>query len=129
MNHSSTTLCLADGSTLVFPYNLQNNLPLMLPTPTRTVGLTFEDACILGDGFSAWTFMSVADETNQNLNASQKELLIWHWKLGHANFQWIQTLCHHSNSDSKHCVVPTKFDKTSSCLAPKCAACMLGKQA
>ena len=129
MNHSSTTLCLADGSTLVFPYNSQSNLPLMLPTPTRTVGLTFEDACVLGDGFSARTFMSVADETNQNLTASQKELLIWYWKLGHANFQWIQTLCRHSNSDSKRCVLPTRFNKTSSCPAPKCAACMLGKQA
>ena len=118
-----------DGSTLVFPYNLQNNLPLMLPTTTRTVGLTFEDACVLGDGFSARTFMSVADETNQNLTASQKELLIWHWKLGHANFQWIQTLCRHSTSDSKRCVLPTKFNKTSSCPAPKCVACMLGKQA
>ena len=129
MNHSNTMLCLADGSTLVFPYNSQNNLPLMLPTTSRNVGLTFEDACVLGDGFSARTFMSVADETNQNLTASQKELLIWHWKLGHANFQWIQTLCRHSNPDSKRCVLPTKFNKTSSCPAPKCAACMLGKQA
>ena len=129
MNHSNTTLTLADGSTLVFPYNSQNNLPLMLPSPNRNVGLTFEDACILGDGFSARNFMSVADETNQNLTASQKELLVWHWKLGHANFQWIQTLCRHSTTDTKRCVLPTKFDKTSSCPAPKCAACMLGKQA
>ena len=118
MNHNSTMLSLADGSTLVFPYNSQNNLPLMLPSPSHNVGLTFEDACVLGDGFSARTFLSVADETNQNLTASQKELLIWHWKLGHANFQWIQTLCRHSNSDSKRCVLPTKLDKTSSCPAP-----------
>ena len=41
----------------------------------------------------------------------------------------IQTLCRHSTSDSKHCVLPTKFNKTSSCPAPKCATCMLGKQA
>ena len=128
MNHSNTTLSLADGSTLVFPYNSHNNLPLMLPSPTRNVGLTFEDACVLGDGYSVRNFMSVADETNQNLTASQKELLIWHWKLGHANFQWIQTLCRHPTSDSPRCVLPTKLAKTSSCPAPKCAACMLGKQ-
>ena len=101
----------------------------MLPSPSHNVGLTFEDACILGDGFSARTFLSVADETNQNLTASQKELLTWHWKLGHANFQWIQTLCRHPTSDSKRCILPTKLAKTSSFPAPKCAACMLGKQA
>ena len=53
LDHSSTMLSLADGSTLVFPYNSQNNLPLMLPSPSHNVGLTFEDACVLGDGFSA----------------------------------------------------------------------------
>ena len=88
LNHSSTTLSLADGSTLVFPYNSQNNLPLMLPSPSHNVNVdrAFDDACVLGDGFSARTFLSVADETNQNLTVSQKELLIWHWKLGHANY-------------------------------------------
>jgi len=29
---------------------------------------------------------------NENIPASQKELFKWHWKLGHANFKWIQKL-------------------------------------
>ena len=35
----------------------------------------------------------VPTESNQNLTSVQKELLLWHWKLGHANLQWIQTQC------------------------------------
>jgi hypothetical protein len=33
------------------------------------------------------SFLSVANETNQSLMASQEKLLLWHWKLGHAGFQ------------------------------------------
>jgi hypothetical protein len=28
-------------------------------------------------------------KVNQNITAAQKELLKWHWRLGHANFQWL----------------------------------------
>jgi hypothetical protein len=28
--------------------------------------------------------LTVADEVNHNLTAARKELLLWHWKLGHA---------------------------------------------
>ena len=80
-----------------------------------------------------WSHKFVPQFNNSYLNQfssiSGGNCISWHWKLGHANFQWIQTLCRHSNSDSKRCVLPTKLDKTSSCPAPKCAACMLGKQA
>ena len=128
LDHSSTTLQLSDGSLLQFPYNSNNNPPLMLPAEPHHLGLTFDDATTLGDGHSVHNYMSVADESNQNLTSAQKELLLWHWKLGHANFQWIQTLCHELTTNSCHCVLVTKHPKASSCLLPKCAACMLGKQ-
>jgi hypothetical protein len=65
----------------------------MLPTVTQTMaGLTFEDRQYLLQPNLLCSFLSVADKTNQNLTASQKELLLWHWKLGHAGFQWIQHL-------------------------------------
>jgi hypothetical protein len=54
--------------------------------------LTFADAVALGDENELSTLMSVADETNQNLSLAQKELLLWHWKMGHANQSWIQHL-------------------------------------
>ena len=72
--------------------------------------------------------MSVADESNQNLTSVQKELLLWHWKLGHANLQWIQTVCREPTTNSRRFMLETRHPKTSSCVLPKCAACMLGKQ-
>ena len=128
LDHSSTTLELSDGYLLQFPYNSNNNLPLMLPAEPHHLGLTFDDATTFGDGHSVHTYMSVADESNQNLTSAKKELLLWHWKLGHANLQWIQTLCPEPTTNSRRCALVTKHPKASSCLLPKCAACMLGKQ-
>lgn len=62
----------------------------MLPDWQPVAGLTFQDNHTLGN--SNLLNLSVADKTNQNLTPGQKELLKWHWKLGHANFKWIQQL-------------------------------------
>ena len=32
------------------------------------------------------------DDNNYNLSKHEKELLLWHYRLGHAGFAWIQTL-------------------------------------
>jgi hypothetical protein len=58
--------------------------------PQPMVGLTHLDITTISN--SAVAFLNVTDEVNQNLTASQKELLLWHWRLGHAHFQWIQML-------------------------------------
>merc|ERR1712153_270816 len=50
---------------------------------------TLETTISSGD-FS--TFL--ADIENPNLSPSQKELLVWHWKLGHVNMPRIQRLMH-----------------------------------
>jgi hypothetical protein len=130
-NAKRSVLTLADGSQLEFPYNPGSNLPLMLPDRTKTpVGFTFEDKATftaLGDR----AFMSVADESNQNITASQKELLKWHWKLGHANFNWIQRLAAHSKLAPDGMSLPilrTKTPSVSSCPAPLCSACQMAKQ-
>ncbi len=84
-NTHRTVLTLANGSKLESPDNSGSNLPIMLPDWKPAVGFTYEDRI----GFSAGAeliFLSVADESNQNLMASQKELLRWHWRQGHANF-------------------------------------------
>ena len=61
----------------------------MVPSMGLLLSLTFE-ACVLGHEHSVSISMSVADETNKNLMAPQKELLLWHCHLGYANMQWIQ---------------------------------------
>ena len=127
-DHSSTTLQLHNDSLLQFPYNANNNLPLMLQPEPHHIGLTFDDATTLSDGHSVHNYMSVADESNQNLTSAQKELFLWHRKLRHANLQWIQTLCQQFTTSSCRFVLETHHPKMSSCVLPKCAACMLGKQ-
>ncbi len=77
-------LTLADGTSLEFPYNNGSNLPLMLPDHQVHIGATRIDRNFLRSAECLSTFLSVTHKTNQNINASQKELLLWHWKLGHA---------------------------------------------
>jgi hypothetical protein len=77
------------------------------------------------------SFLSIADETNQNLTASQKELLLWHWKLGHADFQWIQHLTstpHEPIDGIEYPILKSKQPRILSCPAPLCTACQLSKQ-
>ena len=36
--------------------------------------------------------LCVTDEANQNMSGTQKELLKWHFKLGHMGFAWVQSI-------------------------------------
>jgi hypothetical protein len=87
VNSTGTSLELADGSMLEFPYNRGSNLPMILPVISTRVGLTYEDAKALGNIHDLRVLLSVAEQTNQNLTTSQRELLLIHWKLGHPHFQ------------------------------------------
>jgi hypothetical protein len=89
VDHQRTELTLHDGSTLTFPF-ADNNIPFMLTDWQPIVGITFQDCSTMTD--TKIVGMSVADETNQNLSPKQKELLRWHWKLGHCHFGWVQRL-------------------------------------
>ena len=51
------------------------------------------DGQVLSNSKILNTIISVIEQTNQNLTASQKELLFLHQKLGHINLQWTQRLC------------------------------------
>jgi hypothetical protein len=74
-----SVLILADETELEFPHNPGSNLPLMLLAEKDRgfVGVTYEDAVALGDSsLLNGMFLSVADETNQNLTGSSRELLL-----------------------------------------------------
>jgi hypothetical protein len=123
---------LKDGTTMYFPYNRGSNLPLMLTRSTPMVGLTVHDAEFLHSYERVSACLSVADETNQNLTASQRELLLWHHRLAHANLQWIQWLAatpRDRNSNQPGPLLETKEPKVSSCPLPLCAPCQVAKQA
>jgi hypothetical protein len=79
---------LPDATILRFPYASGSNLPIMFTTQEHNiVGLTYYDLHQLSDPVVTSTYITVADETNQNLTAAQKELLLWHWRLGHIHFK------------------------------------------
>lgn len=69
-----------DNSICTFFHHRDNNLPMAFQDPQYEFGLEF------GSFTSTDVKLSVADEMNQNLTKAQKELLLWHWKLGHAGF-------------------------------------------
>jgi len=67
----------------------------------------------------------VTDEENQNLSHAQKELLHWHYKLGHVHMDWLQRLMQVREGEEQP-ILPTR-NKASSCSIPICAACQYGK--
>lgn len=124
-------LTLKEGTTMQFPYNAGSNLPLMLTKKKQlTVGLTYEDISYLAQKLSVLINLSVADEVNQNITAAQKELLVTHWKAGHANFGWIQALSAYPRAEQRQDLpfFQMKHAKASSCQHPLCAACQIAKQ-
>jgi len=129
INKDTTLLTLPNGKQLTFPFFLGNNLPMDVePTPT---GLSFED---LHEVASKLIAISVVDETNANLTSEKKELLGWHWKLGHIGFDWLRRLMRPRNVDNDpndpkflKPVILTNFAQTRSCPDPLCAACQIAR--
>jgi len=131
--HNKLILKLPEGGTLEFPYNTGNNLPLMLKSialgqSTPKAGLQYADVLALSNADLLATYLSVSDQTNQNITASQKELLLLHHKLGHINLQWVQRLCSKPTSVNRIQVLSTKHPNISTVEKPICTACQFAKQ-
>ena len=117
LNHNAVSLHLSQQKTLEFPFNPSSNLPLMLladhlsfltaffaPSGLQSSLTSHEsavrdsplfesmDALIKENDLSAL----LVDESNSNLSKAQKELLVWHWKLGHVDMKRLQSLMHPS---------------------------------
>jgi hypothetical protein len=96
-------------------------------TPSTVVGLSYHDVNFMFD--SATTYLTVADETNQNLTSPQKELMLWHWRLVHINFEWVQMLTAQPRDKAFLPSINTKQPTVSWCPIPLCMACQMAKQA
>jgi hypothetical protein len=134
MDKDKLSFITAEGVELQFPYHPCSNLPLM-----------FTDHLAVEAGFTADHFQMLAEmddrqkdyfrqlcHNNHNLSKPQKELLLWHSRLSHAGFRWIQDLMHVQKSveegdESVPAVIPTKISGTAHCDRPLCAACQLSK--
>ena len=85
--------CLENGLILHAHLCPQSRLPLLPFVPNDTPTSFWCDAFAYSVADVAQTKLILSSE-NQNLSSSQKELLLWHQHLSHANLTWIQTLMH-----------------------------------
>ncbi len=79
------------------------------------------------------SFPCVGGLKNKNLLMPQKELHLWHWKLG-IGMQRLQAMMQNrifedpfGRSQCHPPIIKTKFASTSSCAIPKCQSCELAK--
>jgi hypothetical protein len=79
------------------------------------------------------SFPCVGGLANENLSHSQKELLLWHWRLG-VGMQRIQAMMRNrtfedpfGRSQVHPPIIKAKFASTSSCTIPKCQSCELAR--
>jgi hypothetical protein len=110
------------SQSVVFPYSNTNNLPIAHEANV---------AALLVPDFAPFTdqaiYAAVTDEANQNLTCAQKELLLWHWRLGHAGFDWIKQLFSPLPNGRGTILTSAKGDVTR-CQNPLCAACLFARQ-
>ena len=88
-DRSSLTLVTLDGTELQFPYQYGNNLPFMMldwDTYANQPSLNSARAFELQSDRTIIETNQTLHETNWNLSKPQKELMLWHNRLGHASF-------------------------------------------
>ena len=84
-------VCLANGMILHAHLCPRSCLPLLPFVPEIDHHSFWADAFAYSADDVATT-KSILGSANQNLSGSQKELLLWHQRLSHANLAWIQSL-------------------------------------
>ena len=79
------------------------------------------------------SFPCVGSLANENLSSAQRELLLWHWRLG-IGMQRIQAMMRNrtfedpfGRSQVHPPIIKSKFASTSSCAIPKCQSCELAR--
>ena len=129
LDKDGCTLQLPDGDKISVSFNPHNNLPMLSPVVASDSLFSFNT--ITQSSINE----SIASESNQNITSNQKELLVWHWRLGHIGMNWLQSLMKQrtfvdmtgGNKTVNKAIISTKHSTTSKCAQPKCAGCLLGK--
>ena len=128
------------GTRFKCPIDPRSNLPVALAkTPCHNGDCNFGDPVEDQEQRCSIATMSVFDETNQNITVAQKELLLWHNRLGHLGFAHVQKLmlpvvAASSPTDSpsskpetnEPCIVP-KHPTARTCKPPLCTACQIAR--
>ena len=131
MSDDGIRLRTASKDLMFFPYNCCNNLPIMLPDWTESHP-QLDDHDVHGLVEHIDQVNQILEDQNLNLTKEEKELLLWHQRLGHVGFTWLQTLMrptkYETGAPPDPPTIPVKLKGASKCNPPKCVACSLAKQ-
>lgn len=115
INADSFVFTWSDGASLTVPLSGASNLPVSSILDRKSLEENAQQV-----------HLCVTDEANQNLSEAQKELLRWHFRLGHVNFASIQLLLRSGALASSE-GVKNLHRAASKCPHPKCASCQYSK--
>jgi hypothetical protein len=76
--------------------------------------------------------MPFSNKANSNLSPEQKDLLLWHYRLGHIGISRVQSLLQKPRTnpfnDRNTRLISPSNNKSSHCHAPLCSSCQYDKQ-
>ncbi len=130
--HEKVILTTSNKTELTFPYQTGSNLPLMfLDFAVNQVGLTGQHVLQLRESGQVEKNLTLLRD-NYNLGHPQKELLLWHYRLGHVGLTLLQQLMMvvktQVGDPPEPPLVPTKYVSACRCDHPICPACRMAKQ-
>jgi hypothetical protein len=140
-NDKEIAIILGNGLTFCAKHCPTSNLPLIplaLQAHSKTCFWTTAFGFMADRFCEINSIKTVLHQSNSNLSASQKELLLWHQWLSHALINWIQTLIQDrlwlpDTDKGSHALHSDLFLPTKSCMPTcdtsklKCAACLYAK--
>jgi hypothetical protein len=159
LKRDGVNLTLSCGTSLFFPINCGSNLPIMLTESALNRGnkkgtfttfhlqdkFSFQPSAdrinlqLLSNQLSIFQSTaldkSLLSQDNINLSPGSKELLLWHCRLGHADFQRILSILAKPEASrgaeekgelARRMIHPST--KVSNALIPKCITCSIAKQ-
>ncbi len=119
--------CTAEERDTIGPYLWSSCARYSLAFNTHDQTLVFE--CEHNFDMDASLFPSVADPSHVNLTPGQKELLLWHWRLGISISRIQELMVPHWAKDENGlqdvmpCAITPTFKTAATCPIPHCAAC------
>ena len=109
-----------------WPYDARTNLPSVFVAASSKDSFAWSslpsDEFIIHQMSDAAAFLTLLDQENANLGAAAKELLGWHWKLGHLGLRTIRALF--KMHKGRPPILKTKHKVTEE-IAIKCASCQV----
>ena len=141
IDHNGIRFTLKCGTVLRFPFNKGNNLPFMLTETSlrarKRSHLTSSVQVLSSKGmYTSLIDRSVFNRDNFNLNPAQQELLKWHCRWCHCDFNRVRMILARPRQPKgaeetgelvRQMVVPSESG-TSSCQSFCCTACLYAKQ-